>query len=338
MAQEATESWAELALYSLVRNPFLPLSLALHVAIFYLFGALALAVNPDDAVVSIPIQLLDVGAGTSKDKSIGPDRGPGGPRALPRLGFPEIARQQSGKLDSGSMENLTPSKESVPAPADSAPALPRPRLLADLGRPRPFAVKESAPDSLVRLPTKDSAPDPAPAANQNLNQRSLAALKGKGDGEGIRALNEGAQIPGALKGTGTGTGPYGVPGGIREGSGIRGGGTGSGSGGGSSSGLKGALSADYNQYLKLIEKRVFSVWKYPDGVTGVQKVSVRFTLDKAGKLSQVEVLDSTDLRINGSALEAMKKASPFPPIPESLRDLAGESLIIRFTVDIRIRG
>lgn len=336
MAQEATEGWAELALYSLVRKPFLPLSLALHVAIFYLFGALVLAVNPDESIKSIPVKLIELGQGRSPDKSIGPDRGPGGPRALPRLGFPEIARQQSGKLDSGSVENLTPSKESVPAAADSAPALPRPKLLADLGRPRPFAVKESAPDSLVRLPTKDSVTGPAPAANQNLNQRSLAALKG--NGEGIRALNEGAQIPGALKGTGAGTGPYGVPGGIREGSGIRGGGTGSGSGGGSSSGLKGALSADYNQYLKLIEKRVFSVWKYPDGVTGVQKVSVRFTLDKAGKLSQVEVLDSTDPRINGSALEAMKKASPFPPIPESLRDLAGESLIIRFTVDIRLRG
>lgn len=336
MAQEATEGWAELALYSLVRKPFLPLSLALHVAIFYLFGALVLAVNPDESIKSIPVKLIELGQGRSPDKSIGPDRGPGGPRALPRLGFPEIARQQSGKLDSGSVENLTPSKESVPAAADSAPALPRPKLLADLGRPRPFAVKESAPDSLVRLPTKDSVTGPAPAANQNLNQRSLAALKG--NGEGIRALNEGAQIPGALKGTGTGTGPYGVPGGIREGSGIRGGGTGSGSGGGSSSGLKGALSADYNQYLKLIEKRVFSVWKYPDGVAGVQKVSVRFTLDKAGKLSQVEVLDSTDPRINGSALEAMKKASPFPPIPESLRDLAGESLIIRFTVDIRLRG
>jgi TonB family protein len=224
------------------------------------------------------------------------------------------------------------------AAADNSPVLPQPKLLADLGRPRPFAVKESSPDSLVQLPTKDSVAALAPAANQNLNQRNLAALKGKGDGEGIRALSEGAQIPGALKGTGTGTGPYGVPGGIREGTGIRGGGTGSGSGGGSSSGLKGTLSADYNQYLKLIEKRVFSVWKYPEGVTGVQRVSVRFTLDKAGKLSQVEVLDSTDPRINGSALEAMKKASPFPPIPESLRDLAGESLIIRFTVDIRIRG
>jgi hypothetical protein len=34
----------------------------------------------------------------------------------------------------------------------------------------------------------------------------------------------------------------------------------------------------------------------------------------------------------------MKRASPFPPIPESLKDLANEPLIIRFTVSIRVRG
>ncbi len=207
-----------------------------------------------------------------------------------------------------------------------------------MARPQSLAVKESSPDSLVQLPTKATASNFQPAVNPDSNQKSLAALKGKGDGEGIRALSEGTQIPGALKGTGSGAGPYGAPGGTQDGKGTRGGGTGSGIGGGSSSGLRGTLSGDYGQYLKLIEKRVFSVWKYPDGASGVQKVSVRFTLDRAGKLSQVEVLDSTDPRINSSALEAMKKASPFPPIPESLKELAGESLIIRFTVDIRVKG
>lgn len=337
MAQEATESWGELAFYSVARSPFLPLSLALHFVIFYLLGALTLSVNPDEAVVSIPIKLIDVGRGTSKDKSIGPDRGPGGPRALPNRGLPEIPRQQSGKLDSGSVDSSIPSKELLPT-SDPVPTLPQPKLLAGVARPQLLAVKESSPDSLVQLPTKASASNSQPAVNPDSNQKSLAALKGKGDGEGIRALSEGSQIPGALKGTGSGAGPYGAPGGSQDGKGTRGGGTGSGSGGGSYSGLKGASSGDYNQYLKSIEKRVNSVWKYPDGITGIQKVSVRFTLDRAGKLSQVEVLDSTDPGINGSALEAMKKASPFPPIPESLKDLAGESLIIRFTVDIRIRG
>lgn len=102
--------------------------------------------------------------------------------------------------------------------------------------------------------------------------------------------------------------------------------------------MKGRLSADYGEYLKLIEKRVYAVWKYPEGASGVQKVSVRFAIDRAGKLTQADVLESTDPRINTSALEAMKKASPFPPVPASLSDLVDEPLIIRFTVAVRMRG
>lgn len=337
MANEMARSWGELALHSLLKNPFLLPSLALHLGLFYLLGTVALSVNPDEGTLSVPIKLIELGEGRSKYNSIGPDRGPGGPRSLPKLGSAETPRQSSGGIDAGSLENTTPSKDFAPA-AENVSPLPQPKLLADAGRPRSFTVRETSPDSLVQLPTKDAAANVAPAVNSDPNLKSLAVIRGKGDGEGIRALSEGIQVPGALKGGGSGTGPYGAPGGTKEGKGIRGGGTGSGSGGGSYTGLRGASSADYNQYLKSIEKRVFSVWKYPDGITGVQKVSVRFTLDRAGKLNQVEVLDSTDSRINSSALEAMKRASPFPPIPESLKDLAGESLIIRFTVDIRIRG
>jgi len=171
-----------------------------------------------------------------------------------------------------------------------------------------------------------------------MNQKNLAALKGSGDGPGIKALREGAQVPGALKGTGTGVGPYGVPGGSKSGSGLTGGGTGTGTGGGSNTGLKGIPNADYNQYLNQLKKRVESVWKYPDGVTGVQKVTVRFTLDRAGKLTQAEVLESSDNKLNASAVEAMRRASPFAPIPESLKDLANEPLIMRFEVSNRVRG
>ena len=102
-----------------------------------------------------------------------------------------------------------------------------------------------------------------------INQKSLEALKGAGDTPGIKALKEGAQVPGALKGTGSGTGPYGVPGGSKSGTGLAGGGTGTGTGGGSNTGLKGIPNTDYSQYLNQLKKRVESVWKYPDEVTGV---------------------------------------------------------------------
>jgi protein TonB len=190
----------------------------------------------------------------------------------------------------------------------------------------------------VQLPTRDSATNLLSAVSPDGSKGNLTPVKGRGEGEGIRALKEGLQVPGALKGGGAGSVPYGVPGGISDGIGTTGGGTGTGSGGGGYAAIRGRSNADYLQYLKLIEKRVYSVWRYPDGVTGVQKVSVRFTLDKVGRVTQADVLDSSDARINASALEAIKRASPFPPIPESLKDLAGEPLIIRFTVAIRLKG
>jgi hypothetical protein len=49
-------------------------------------------------------------------------------------------------------------------------------------------------------------------------------------------------------------------------------------------------------------------------------------------------MDSSDSRLNGSAVEAMKRASPFPPIPPSLKELANEPLIMWFEVSNQIRG
>jgi TonB family protein len=218
--------------------------------------------------------------------------------------------------------------------------LPGPKVIAADTRQQTVNDKETSPDSLVRLPTKES-PTTLPsnaAADLEAHQKSIAALKGAGDGPGIKALKEGPQVPGALKGTGTGIGPYGVPGGSRNGAGIVGGGTGSGTGGGSATGLKGIPAADYSNYLNQLKRRVESVWKYPENVTGVHKVAIRFALDRAGKLTLSEVMESSDSRLNASALEAIRRASPFPAIPESLKDLANEPMIIRFEVVIRVRG
>lgn len=333
MANEMARSWGELALHSLLKNPFLLPSLALHLGLFYLLGTVALSVNPDAGTLSIPIKLIELGEGRSKNNSIGLDRGPGGPRSLPKLGSAEIPRQTSGRIDAGLLENTTPSKDFAPA-AENVSPLPQPKLLADAGRARPFAVRESSPDSLVQLPTKDTASNVAPAVNSDPNLKSLAVIRGKGDGEGIRALSEGIQVPGALKGGGSGTGPYGVPGGSRVGTGTRGGGTGVGTGGGGYSGLS---SPDFAPYLEMIKKRVQSVWKYPEGIPGRHLVYISFVLDRGGNLVRVKVLESTDTRLDRSATDAMKRASPFPPIPESLKEIAGDEIGIRFNIDFGVK-
>ena len=335
----SASAWEDSVL-SLFRSPFLLSSLLLHAMLFVLvFRAATLSVAKRETNPPISVQLMEVNDGGSSNKSIGSGKGPGGPRSLPKLGSPVVPAERTGKLENGSLESSSAGNTIEATTSPKPMALPGPKALSsDLGR-EAVNAKETSPDSLVRLPTKDATNLPgAVAFDPEASQRSLAALKSIDAGPGIRALREGAQIPGALKGMGTGEGPYGVPGGNKSGTGLSGGGTGAGSGGGGSTGLKGIPGSDYNQYLQQLKKRVESVWKYPDNVTGVQKVAVRFSLDRAGKLTLAEVLDSSDSRLNTSAIEAIKRASPFPPIPEHLRDLANEPMIIRFEVAIRVRG
>jgi TonB family protein len=343
MTNEISAEWREIGLLALFRSPFLLPSLLLHALLFLLaLRAATLSLTNPQNDIPISIQLLEVRDGGSDNKSIGPGKGPGGPRTMPKLGVPVPPKERTSKLDSGSLETSVPSTSNVePAPTPKPVTLPGPKVLASETRRDSVNPKETSPDSLVRLPTKEAAPTALPgnaATDLDMNQKTLGAIRGTADAPGIKALKEGTQIPGALKGTGSGVGPYGVPGGSKSGTGLAGGGTGTGSGGGSNTGLRGIPSSDYTQYLKQLEKRVHSVWKFPDEVSGVQKVAVRFTLDRAGKLIQADVIESSDARLNASAVEAMRRASPFPPIPESLKDLANEPLIIRFTVSIRVRS
>lgn len=92
---------------------------------------------------------------------------------------------------------------------------------------------------------------------------------------------------------------------------------------------------DFTEYFELIKRRVYAAWRYPKGVRGVQKVSLRFHLDRAGASRGVQVVRSTNSQLNASAVEAMHRASPFPPIPEKFRALVGQPLTLIFTVTVQ---
>lgn len=336
MIHQSSADWEESGILALFRSPFLIPSVLFHTLLFLLaLRAATLTIVKPMKDPPISVQLLEVRDGGSSNKSIGPLVGSGGPRTMPKLGKPVAPVERSGKLDSGSLETLVPKEQPVEAAPPPKPVtLPGPKMLAANTGAESVNIKETAPDSLVQLPTK--APTELPgAADFGAHQGNVAAHKG--DPAGIKALTkEGTQIPGALKGAGTATGAYGVPGGRASGTGMAGGGSGVGTGGGSMTGL--LSSADYNHYLTQLKKRVESVWKFPDGVSGVHKVAILFTLDRAGRLVQSEVLESTDTRMNASAVEAMKRASPFAPIPERLKDLANTPLRMQFTVTVGVRG
>jgi len=96
-------------------------------------------------------------------------------------------------------------------------------------------------------------------------------------------------------------------------------------------------SPDFTPYLEMIKRRVESVWSYPEGIAGIQKVNLLFVIDPGGKVVRAEVIDSTQPELDASVLQAVRNASPFPPIPESLKDLAGWPLRIRLTVDFGLK-
>ena len=71
-----------------------------------------------------------------------------------------------------------------------------------------------------------------------------------------------------------------------------------------------------------IRSRTLERWKLPPGVPVNERVTLRFKLDVAGSASSVQVVAASDNALGASAVDAMRSASPFPPIPEAARCLA----------------
>jgi TonB family protein len=197
----------------------------------------------------------------------------------------------------------TEEKSTVTPEPTPAPALPGPKVLAELPRENVASLAPQSAETLIQLPTRQTEAGRPSVATRIDALPSTPAEQGSPLPETLRR-GESVQT----------TAP------------------------GSSTDLSALTSPDFAPYLEMIKKRVQSVWKYPEGISGIHKINVVFVLDRAGKLARVEVADSTDARLNSSAVLAMKTASPFPPIPNSLKDLAGWPLRMRFSIDFGVKS
>jgi TonB family protein len=75
-------------------------------------------------------------------------------------------------------------------------------------------------------------------------------------------------------------------------------------------------------YIGLMKDRVYSRWVLPPETGNDQKVVLRFRLDVSGSTSSVEFLQAPNSQLGQSAANAMRAASPFPPLPERARCLS----------------
>jgi len=90
---------------------------------------------------------------------------------------------------------------------------------------------------------------------------------------------------------------------------------------------------DLDRYIADVERRVKACWLQPPEVNESKCVAVFCTIVRNGKLSNVHLDHVPDgSALDRAALEAVKKAAPFPPLPRS----APNSIDIKLTLDCKV--
>jgi TonB family protein len=108
-----------------------------------------------------------------------------------------------------------------------------------------------------------------------------------------------------------------------------------GSGTGLAPGAAAALDAEcqgrpeVRSYLGEIHERTMARWRTPPGVAD-SEVTLRFQLDVAGSAHRVELVHAASNALGASAVDAMRAASPFPPMPDRARCLADKHITAKF--------
>jgi len=91
----------------------------------------------------------------------------------------------------------------------------------------------------------------------------------------------------------------------------------------------------YDWYLGIMESKVFGNWDaLRVNMTSLKnaKVVVLFSIDRGGKIVKSEIEESSyDTEIDKSALEAVVKSAPFPPLPEGYKE---ETLVVHYGFNI----
>jgi TonB family protein len=88
--------------------------------------------------------------------------------------------------------------------------------------------------------------------------------------------------------------------------------------------------SEVRDYLAVVKQRTYSLWKLPTAVPD-SRVVLRFELDVAGSPSRIQILRAEDNALGVSAIDAMRAAAPFPPLPEAVRCLAGHTIVGTFS-------
>ena len=94
---------------------------------------------------------------------------------------------------------------------------------------------------------------------------------------------------------------------------------------------KEAFELEFKAYYNTVGSMIQSAWIYPGEAKKDMTVWLAIRISFAGELVSIRVEKrSGDSIFDESAMRAVKKAAPFPPAPEEIKNELSEPLIIRF--------
>ncbi len=341
-------------------------SAALHVGFFLSFLLAALLAPPELIERIIPVQLMPPARpielpGTNAEpapsgpRSVGTRR----PSAAALAAAGGLTPAQARALREAAREAARRSIQQMQVEAERPPVLPSQveRRAAQAERLAARAAAAVSPHDPVEV--RDFEPvriDPADLealdldldGPREIDARSLGDLSAPAALESLRSLgasdysgslNPSPTVAGAVL---TGSGNGGLDTGLAEGFAGGSGGFGSGVGSGGTGTAVGAVrcleSASVQRYLDAVRLRTYQRWTVPYGIPPNAEVVLRFAVDASGMATHTEAIDPQDAQraadpaLAKSAVQALRSASPFPPMSDANRCLSDKRIVLTFTV------
>jgi TonB family protein len=110
-----------------------------------------------------------------------------------------------------------------------------------------------------------------------------------------------------------------------------------GPGGGSGTGMMSETAGQclgkpsVKRYLDDVQTKTLDRWILPPGIDADQNVTLRFQLDVAGSATSVSLVKASNNALGASAVDALRSAAPFPPMPDDARCLARVPITATFS-------
>ena len=190
---------------------------------------------------------------------------------------------------------LAPASPPPKSESQSAPASPTPVALSPTQKTKPIAIKDEAakkPNEAIDLKTK-----------QKLALDQLKALQElKQDAQ--KAKDAGKPAP-PIKGNAIATGTS----------------------------LRGINKMDYDTYIGDVDAHIKAQWALPEWLSNANlRARVRVKIDEKGYVTEKRlVLSSGNQQYDALAVDAVTRASPFPPPPEKFINIVGiDGIIFQF--------